>query len=241
MVFRKGFALLPSTLYRSSPSWLVDNIDSYRYVRATEKSPVLFFHIPKSGGTSLSITLYGRKILHVPASVIYSFNHDYLTSKPSFAVLRNPFLRAVSAYNFVLNGGTDLVWVDYRNEYDMPEFKCQNSFFRDLLPIFLGNNINPVFETQMSYVCNSTSVLVRNLFVLENPRPLLCYLSSHLDDPHFKMPTYNSSPVPYKLRISSSSFESISKVYSVDIEHYCSIAAISRSSFLSQMRSKLVA
>ena len=77
--------------------------------QAVRGAQVLFVHVPKTGGTSVSKVLYGRNLPHYTARFWYSTFRDSVADLPSFAVVRHPVERLISAYKMALAGGTDIV------------------------------------------------------------------------------------------------------------------------------------
>lgn len=72
-----------------------------------EKNKCIFFHIPKTGGMSISKSLFGN-IEWGHRDVDFYINHfgkDKFDLFFKFAFVRNPFDRLYSAYNFLQNGG----------------------------------------------------------------------------------------------------------------------------------------
>jgi hypothetical protein len=65
----------------------------------------LFIHIPKTAGTSLCDTLYGRGIKHRPAWEIGLFHPVRFAGSWKFAVVRDPIDRFLSAYDYLRAGG----------------------------------------------------------------------------------------------------------------------------------------
>ncbi len=87
----------------------------------------LFIHIPKTGGTSICASLYGRNLPHATASFWRKMYGAEIAGVPSFAVLRDPFERLRSAYQFIKYGGTDVIAV---SRYDMFRLRGMDTFDR---------------------------------------------------------------------------------------------------------------
>ncbi|MBL7234662.1 sulfotransferase family 2 domain-containing protein [Komagataeibacter oboediens] len=66
---------------------------------------VLFIHIPKNAGTSITHALYGMNVGHETIRYFQRRMHD-LTDFPSFAILRDPVQRFMSAYRYARAGGS---------------------------------------------------------------------------------------------------------------------------------------
>src|SRR5271165_2862234 len=74
--------------------------------RAINRAGILFVHIPKTGGTSISKVLYHRNLPHYTArSWVRAFGGT-VAGLPTFAVIRHPVERFVSAYKMAVAGGT---------------------------------------------------------------------------------------------------------------------------------------
>ena len=239
MNYRTGPSLWISTIFRSLPSPLIEVCDSIRFLSGSRNSPFLFFHVPKAGGTSISKLLYDKNLPHVSAATIKKWLPSYFSSKPTFAVIRNPFIRAISAYNFVLGCGTSEVWVDYHPTYCKPSFLDPESFYTSILPHLIQNRVNPVFMPQSNFFTLKSRIIVDNVFMLEDPTALSLFLSSALDDPF--IPTLNKSPFNSSpLTLSSSSFHSLVDLYSLDLEIYAKVLKSDLSNFLQEMHDMLV-
>ncbi|MBC7005533.1 sulfotransferase family 2 domain-containing protein, partial [Photobacterium sp. BZF1] len=66
---------------------------------------ILFIHIPKAAGSSISLELYGVQISHCKIEEYISCDRNRLSSIKKFSIVRNPIDRFISAYDFLCNGG----------------------------------------------------------------------------------------------------------------------------------------
>ncbi|WP_198350638.1 sulfotransferase family protein [Sphingomonas prati] len=74
-------------------------------------SGVLFIHVPKNAGTSLSMALYGHAITHDTMRYYERVAPGFVASAATVAVVREPVERFVSAFRYATNGGTPCRWV----------------------------------------------------------------------------------------------------------------------------------
>jgi hypothetical protein len=75
-----------------------------RRLAAVQQAGVLFVHVPKNGGQSVSEALYQVQIRHNSIRY-YRRVMPSLACLPSFAILRDPVDRFLSAYHYALAGG----------------------------------------------------------------------------------------------------------------------------------------
>ena len=106
----------------------------------SEKLKIIFVHVPKTGGMSVTNALYRASDdvhrlgqIHLPA--FYRHPSIKWGDYTSFAFVRNPWDRAVSAYLYSAKTlGTFeefLHWHDYRNGHSWPLFKPQTRWVND--------------------------------------------------------------------------------------------------------------
>jgi hypothetical protein len=74
-------------------------------LRRIRDAGVLFVHIPKNAGMSVSKILYGEQLFHPTVRYYKRVAPDVVRDLPSFAIWRDPVARFVSAYRFARNGG----------------------------------------------------------------------------------------------------------------------------------------
>jgi hypothetical protein len=126
---------------------------------------LIFVHVPRAAGTSISRALYGEGCTHHFSARYYrAVNPKLWARAQSFAVLRDPFDRFASAYAFVRAGGT-------------PSCRLSNVFARqtahvvtvdDYLSFLEGRgplDLDFVMRPQSWFVCDGDETLVQNLFL----------------------------------------------------------------------------
>lgn len=72
---------------------------------AVAASGALFIHIPKNAGTALSRALYGADVSHRSLRLYRLAKPDLVARSYTFAVLRDPVERFLSAFDFLQEGG----------------------------------------------------------------------------------------------------------------------------------------
>jgi hypothetical protein len=141
---------------------------------------LIFVHVPRAAGTSISRALYGEGCTHHHSARYYRAVHPRLWARAqTFAVLRDPFDRFASAYAFVRAGGT-------------PTCRLSNVFARltehvvtvdDYLSFLEGReplDLDFVMRPQSWFVCDGDQPLVENLFLYgEDDAALAAWLAPH--------------------------------------------------------------
>ena len=92
--------------HMSARTWLKSHGPLPRDVRSRiDRDGLIYVHIPKAGGTSVSTWLHGRSLSHRTARVI-KFWHPVRTRRANvFAVVREPVSRFLSAFDYLKSGG----------------------------------------------------------------------------------------------------------------------------------------
>lgn len=89
------------------------------------RAGLLFIHIPKNAGMSVSDAIYGEPVDHSSIRYYQKARPDLVDALPSFAVLRDPVDRFISAYNYGRVGGT-------RNNRISKPFNARYAAFRSI-------------------------------------------------------------------------------------------------------------
>ena len=131
-----------------------------------QRSGVIFVHVPKAAGSSVSHALYGRSLGHIPARAIRRHCPDLWRDLPRFAILRDPAERAFSAWRFARSGGSDLAGVSTGARRAVAGFAGFAEFVEGYLARADLARADPIFRPQVSFVCDGEAVLPR-LFPLD--------------------------------------------------------------------------
>lgn len=70
------------------------------------KNNILYVHVPRCGGLSVTKALYGHFRDHHTALFFRNVDRAFFASAFKFAIVREPIGRALSGYKFILNKGT---------------------------------------------------------------------------------------------------------------------------------------
>ncbi|MEM8698597.1 MAG: sulfotransferase family 2 domain-containing protein, partial [Pseudomonadota bacterium] len=105
-----------------------------RNFAAYRRAGVIFVHVPKAAGSTISEALYRRSLGHFTAREMAAYDHTWFERLPSFAVLREPVERTYSAWRYVRTGGTAEGWIAPSPDYTLPEFASFERFAEEWLP-----------------------------------------------------------------------------------------------------------
>lgn len=143
--------------------WLTLTIGYLSYRVSRKQLPILFIHIPKTGGNSLKKTQLFKRCKyfgHKPIVQIENHKSDY---KYSFAVTRNPYDRVVSAFHYLKKGGEPNNY-DLEMQKKLSKYKDFKDFVKDL-HLFV-NEIH--FKPQYIFACDKNGrILVDYIFKSE--------------------------------------------------------------------------
>lgn len=137
-------------------------------LKRIDRARTLFIHIPKNAGMSIAQALYGEQIKHATIRYYQKAARRMLWHTTSFAVLRDPVARFVSAFSYAQAGGSA------DNRISEP-FRATYMAFRSIDDALdhMENaadiyQIDHVFRPQSWYVTDrGGKVIVDRLFLLE--------------------------------------------------------------------------
>jgi len=140
-----------------------------RNFRHYRRAGLIFIHVPKCAGTSVSKALYGSSLGHYTARELRSFSPNTFNDLTTVAVIRDPFERALSAYKYANSGGTKTGWAASRQEYDQDSFATFESFANTWLAAQSTENLDYVFRRQTDFILDREgNIIVDQLVKLED-------------------------------------------------------------------------
>lgn len=191
---------------------------------ALQHAGVIFVHIPKNGGTSINHAVYGRFMGHFRVRDIERVRPNLLRSLPSFAVVRNPWARAYSAWNFARQGAAMKEGAQIRSpaRYQTPEFESFERFVLEWLPSRDLNREDYVFRPQSQFVLNKWDEIgVSNLGRIEEPDSYLPYLEDTLGRQiEIRHLNRTADPFRYREAYTLEMRATLAGCYSVDLERF---------------------
>lgn len=186
---------------------------------------VVFIHIPKAAGTSISQALYGRFLGHLRAVDVERWGSPTVRSLPRLAVTRNPWDRLVSAYRFVRRGsgvGPNAAGVWRAEQYRLPEFDTFEGFVREWLARRDPRKLDFVFQPQWPFVYDSHGrSLVQHVGRLEDLGSTYAFIKATV--PAFSsIPTSNASgdAVQFRAFYTPVLADLVGSIYSEDVERF---------------------
>lgn len=190
------------------------------------RTGIVFVHIPKAAGTSINQALYGRFMGHVRARDIERWGSEKLKSLPSFAVTRNPWDRAVSAFRF----SQRLHLVDWREEAWHPPFVQRQvpkvgdfgAFVTEWLERQDIRKLNAIYQPQSLFVCDEKRrLLVDHLGKLEDLRSTEEFIAKHIGrKPDLVQANRSGGRVDYRTFYSPELVKIVADIYAEDVERF---------------------
>lgn len=121
----------------------------------------LLIHVPKTAGTSLAKAIYGFHGLgHYTAREFRDLSPDLYNQFFVIGFVRNPWSRLVSAYFFVLQGGTDKVSVDKSTGELVSRFTDFRQFVLEWVANVDMESAPIVFRPQYTFLCDEDGQVI---------------------------------------------------------------------------------
>ena len=130
------------------PQLYFEKMNLMRKIRFYREKKIIFIHVPKAAGTSVANALYGKTLGHFKAKMIMELYPKEFSEFFTFAIVRNPYSRVISAYKFVKQGGTEYMGVAKKSVYKSKLFSSFDIFVKEWLSKVDLSNEDYVFQPQ---------------------------------------------------------------------------------------------
>jgi hypothetical protein len=194
---------------------------------------LIFVHVPRVAGTSITRALYGEGCIHHHSMRYFrALDPGFAQSAGSFALLRDPFERFASAYAFVRAGGTALSRLSdvfVRQTAGIASVDDYLSFLEGRGPL----DLDFVMRPQNWFVCDlkTAKPLVKDLFLLDEDRgALAAYLARHKVS---ELPWINRAPRA-ALMLGAGQRRRIERLYAADFALIEAVRGVKRARDLSR-------
>lgn len=171
----------------------------------SNKYKICFIHIPKTGGSTIEKIFFNRHLESEHLDVEHYIEYDNYFI---FSIVRNPYTRIISLYNYYKNGGN-------KSNYD--KNVINNITLDKFIESYTSYNIK-VLKPQNLFLKNSNRINYIGKFEnLENEIIDICkkvnFPLKHI--PHLRKTTYTNNYV-----ISPNFVNLVNKIYKEDFEKY---------------------
>jgi hypothetical protein len=179
---------LNSFLRRTSKSyreWVNVRRTGQEFPSMIKETGVLFIHIPKSAGSSISLSLYGRSLGHKKLSQWLNEYPKSVHKLKIFSVIRHPIERFISAFWFLKSGGMNEVDFQFAEKY-LSKMETPDDLARYLMNPGVSSEILSYwhFIPQNNFISDSNgNELNCRLFLFEKMSNLQNWLVSECKKP----------------------------------------------------------
>ncbi|WP_182356069.1 sulfotransferase family 2 domain-containing protein [Komagataeibacter europaeus] len=144
---------------------------------------VLFIHVPKNAGTSVARALYGMDIGHETIRYFRRRIPD-LVGFPSFAILRDPVRRFMSAYHYARAGGSEARHVAQGFRPAYMAFNGIDDALDHIAHVHSCYDMDHIFRPQSWYLTDEHGqVAVDRLFLMDDMRRIQDFVRNYTSNP----------------------------------------------------------
>ena len=210
-------------LYRYClPNKIQPRVDCYRAINSWRGAEAIFIHVPKVAGVSVSMSLYDKTLGHIRACDIKKYYPEDFENFFSFAFVREPSERFLSAIKYL-----DLNYQRLKGSPGMPSNRSLLTDPDRLVDQWLlhqdMSTVNNVFKRQSDFLCDeSGNLLVDYVTTYESLEKGVAYVSEKIGK-EISLGRLNSTAEAAALEISESLKSKIRAIYKDDCTLYESL------------------
>ena len=190
-----------------------------------KRKGLIFLHVPKAAGTSVSQPLYGRFLGHYTAQQIFDFDPSLLQTIPSFGVVRNPWDRCVSAFRFARRPALDdnvTPSINAAVRDQLTHFESFDSFVHDWLSVHDVNALDYVFQEQSYFLMDGqNNQMVDFVGQVEGMDQVEAWVNSKLSSPvSFQKLNVSGEGTDYRAWYNTETKALVNKIYGRDVSNF---------------------
>ncbi len=189
------------------------------YLPVFDATRSIFIHVPKAGGTSVAIALYGRNIPHATWHEWYDLNPKKFRDYFKFAIVRHPISRFVSAFNFLKAGGMNEQDQQFANRV-LNRFADANQLAKAMMDFPLEEEILRWwhFRPQVEFVADKGGRSKMDLLIrLENIEAGFAYILRRLNYHSLGLPHLNKTRLQSNSPLDKEACQVLSAIYRRDL------------------------
>lgn len=182
---------------------------------------LVYVHVPRTGGTSLSDTVFDFWIDHFTVRQHNLTMPPDVMALPRFSIVRNPWEKLLSTWSFIAmgRGHDERIFVMNRHRFDMPEFATFERFVLDWLPAQDMRFVDHLFLPQINFLRDhANEIHLEHLGRTDRMEVTEAWISERIGRP-VSLPHYNrSTHGPYRDCYTSEMRKVVEQIYGEDIE-----------------------
>lgn len=207
---------------KSLPPWYYERQQLSQSQDAFRHAGVAFIHVPRTAGLSVARAVYHQDLwCHFTVSALEKNSLPEVRRLPRFAIVRNPWDRAVSAYHFAKQGGVPGGAEMFHPErYRGADFDTFESFVHQYLSVRSPWQLDGVFRPQSHYLGQRGRDRVDHVGFFEHLSDTEEWLSTTLNRPIALKHSNKVDREHYRSCYSEETKEIVAQVYSMDIKRF---------------------
>ncbi|MDC0534201.1 sulfotransferase family protein [Francisellaceae bacterium] len=147
---------------RIFPRKYIEYINLRRRRNIYTQAKIIFIHVPKAAGTSVCHSLYGKTLGHFKAKNIQKALPNEFREFFTFSLVRHPYDRVLSAYQFAKQGKTDVMGISNPKKYQINDFISFETFVTQWLVEVDLTEADYVFQPQYLFTHGDNDQLLVN-------------------------------------------------------------------------------